>query len=153
MPSVLQTRKNTNCLLFGAPGPIPTNVLPTIKDVICHLLMSAKNDRKQIPDTVSVAKLLEETWKRASIPTVSQLRIIQMMNDHLSARKAILKTGKGRRTTPAGQEKEKNFIESCNMLFDIAACKCKSFEDCVCRKERKVRNLFDYNKQINKTYN
>lgn len=137
----VQTRIRTNCLLLGAPGPIPINVLPTIKDVICHLLMTAKNDRKQIPDIVSVAKILEESWKRASIPTVSQLRIIQMINDHLSARKALLKTGKGRRTTPASQEKEKNFIECCNMLFDIAACKCKSFDECVCIKERKVRNF------------
>lgn len=133
----VKTRCEINCPLLGAPAKIPTNVLPTIKDVIRHLLLTAKKNLQQKPDKKNVAKILEDVWIKASIPMVSQFRIIQMMDTYLTTRKALLKVNK-KKTTESAQLKAKQFVESCDLIFDIATCKCQHFDKCVCKREDKV---------------
>lgn len=90
------TRNLVNCPILGPPAEMPTNVLPTTKSVILHLLFTAKKNKKKIPDTAVVAKCLENIWIKASIPTVTRPRIIQLLNETFTSRKALLKIPIGR---------------------------------------------------------
>lgn len=134
----VKTRCRSKCSILGAAAPIPENVLPTVKNVLCHVLWTEKDDENHAPDLNLVARHIEQVWKDASIPVISHQRIVSKMKESMSARKELLKIGLSRRLGSTFLAKKINFIESCDKLFDIAACKCKLYADCNCEKERKV---------------
>lgn len=132
------------CPLLGAPYEIPENVLPTIKDILCHILFIENQMNNQPrPCFNSVALRVKNIWLKASIPTISHQRVMFYIKKHYDARRLLLKTCQSSSSdtpTPAFKIKKGNFISSCNYLMDISACKCKDFTDCNCPKERKVNS-------------
>ena len=71
-----------NCPIFGAPKPLPGNMLPTYEDVLkCHLyerfqvIKRSKKDPSAKLITRNISENIKTIWDKASIPTVSDKRI------------------------------------------------------------------------------
>lgn len=77
-------------------------------------------------------------WTTASIPIVSKKRIIQLLQENYFEKYLKLKRYPKRKRNDSFDNKLKCFLESSKKLFDVAACKCTSFESCSCIKHKKV---------------
>ena len=142
-----KTRKDVECPLFGAPKQINFNVLPTYKDIMrCYnfhrqFIMEA-NDNKFNPPANEiaghVADDLDSVWNKASLPTVSKTRIIQMIIAYHGKCRNILKPFKQKQNDPSYKKKLLEFSIAAEILFDISTCKCANLDLCSCSKELKI---------------
>ncbi|CAH2098548.1 unnamed protein product [Euphydryas editha] len=110
------TRKNLKCPIFGESAELRNNLLPTyesIADIFTNKI-----------DTL---------WIKSSIPIVTHKRVLQILKCYHSKCYNLKKSLKKLK-----KEKLEEFRVKSRMLFDIAACKCKEFQSCTCRKEKKV---------------
>ncbi|CAH2100532.1 unnamed protein product [Euphydryas editha] len=136
------TRKNLKCPIFGESAELRDNLLPTYESVI-KFYEWTRQDLKirygttteltfnQIADIVT--NKTETLWIKSSIPIVTHKRVLKTLKCYHSKcynLKFFLKKLK--------KEKLEEFRVKRRMLFDIAACKCKEFQSCTCRKEKKV---------------
>ncbi|CAG9791464.1 unnamed protein product [Diatraea saccharalis] len=137
-----RTRSVFKCPLLGDVCEMKENVLPSYEDVMKYyewtrhqlklLLETAKEPIfGEIADIVT--SRAENIWQTASIPTVTQTRIVQMLKAYHLKCKNLLKSIK--RFSP---DKLNSFQQSSKILFDISACKCKEFAQCICPKDKKV---------------
>lgn len=143
--SSLGTRSKTDCPIIGAPSELPSNVLPTIEDILkCYLLI--RNDLKfqqcgKDPSVLRICQILCDKvfniWKTSSIPTVSTNRIIKLIQDFHSKYLGLIRYPKQKRNENY-DHKVKTFKDKIKTLFDIATCKCQSFVSCTCEKQRKI---------------
>lgn len=132
------------CPIFGSGCDIPPNVLPTYTDVIRCLFWHSK-EQKHNNATLSLAKSceevatkLEDTWKRASIPTIDHYSVLRKIRLYHDKYRALLKSYKARKDVESYRKQIDIFRTKANALFDISTCSCQSFESCSCRKDRKV---------------
>lgn len=138
-----KTRQSYKCPLFGNMEDLKENMLPTYENVMkfyewtrFHLKIE-RNSRKE-PSFSDIAKRvslrIESIWKKASIPTVSHNRVLQLLKAYHSKCKNFIKSQKR-----PSDDKKKDIIRQSKLLFDICSCKCKDFLlQCNCSKERKV---------------
>lgn len=143
---ISSTRQAWKCPILGVPSELKPNVLPTIKDVLCHIIFCNKQNitKAYNPPFKSVANQVEDIWLKTLIPTISQPRIIFCIKKHYNTRALLLKTSQStKQESLAFKLKKQKFVDSCDHLFDIAACKCKTFYLCECAKERKVSKKID----------
>lgn len=137
------TRSSKECEVFGAPKDLSLTCLPTYGDVMKfyqHVRITLKTSNKEPTFTdISqiVATKLEDLWKLASIPSVSNYRIIQMLKTYHNKMQSIKKRSKSKRSNSEKNLKEFQDHAKAN-LFDISACKCDVLESCSCTAERKV---------------
>ena len=97
------TRGKSSCPIFGATAKLPNYVLPTYIEVIRYfnqvrfnLMVGNRNPSfLDIADPVILA--VEKIWKKASIPTVSHVRIVQILRAYHTKYKSLLKPYKGRK--------------------------------------------------------
>lgn len=76
-----------------------------------------------------VTPRIENILQIAFIPTVTRMRIIEMLKaHHLNASTSSL----------SSRYVCKSFQQSSKILLDISACKCKELAQCVCPKDKKV---------------
>lgn len=85
------TRKATNCPIFGASEEMTENQLPTYKQVmkyynlIRHRLKIENNSKKE-PSVNEISDILsrkiENLWEKASIPIVSHTRVLQLIKTY-----------------------------------------------------------------------
>ena len=144
--SRIQTlRKSFSCNIFGKVGPLPSNILPTYEDVIKCIIWERnvlKQENKKDPPIKpifkKVAKEILMLYLKASIPTNCEMRVINMLQSYYQKYQNLMKNYKKYLNRPLYQEKIKNFEVHSNKLFDIAACKCPSFENCCCDIVSKV---------------
>ncbi|KAE8746239.1 hypothetical protein FOCC_FOCC007111 [Frankliniella occidentalis] len=134
------------CPVFDTyPCDLNESRLPTYKDVLlCCLherrrigMLRGKNIEPLFSEiSETVANKVENIFIKASIPTVSHTRVIQLLkayhNKYITFKKVYLRDKTGL------QERRDSFVSSAQKLFDIASCKCASFESCTCPKEKKV---------------
>lgn len=85
-----------------------------------------------------MSKQIKTIWNKASIPTVSHDRILQLLRKHHEKYLKLLKVPNARKCQAKYQEKLSCCrSESKHQLFDIAACKC-DLSCCSCDKTRCV---------------
>src|SRR6218665_994272 len=141
-----KTRKMTMCPVFGAPEELSDNVLPTYESLmksymlLRHQIKSSGTVKEPSVANISqqLAAKVEQIWVKASIPTVSHDRVLQLIRGYHDKYVKLIKPPKARQADIRYQTKLRCFRdESRNKLFDIAACKC-AFSSCVCEKARKV---------------
>lgn len=143
----MNTREKLNCAVFGAPKPLYESILPTFDDVmklylwIKHEIKSKKPVKepsfKEIATDVVVE--VEKLWQKASIPTVSHTRVLQMLRCYHDKYRALIKNYRQRKDKTSLTAKIQAFQHDAkSKLFDISACKCVDFQKCVCPKNRKV---------------
>lgn len=143
----ITTRQISSVPLFGTEEDLdPDNalVLPTYKDVIrCFqsARLKLKNDGVKQPSKFAIAAIvarkIELIWHRASLPVVSNKRIIDMIVTYHGKYQSIIKPLKNR-NTPFFKTKLSTFKNDADRLFDICSCKCVDNSSCKCERLRKV---------------
>lgn len=137
--------RNFVCPIFGQPKEISVHVLPTYQDVFRAILEERR--RRGLQNNVDpnfkvimeiVSSKVEEIYNKLMIPIVSRQRVQQMIqkyqNEYIKLKGIIKRLG----TSAATDERIKNFKKNSLKLFDIAFCKCASFQKCKCQKNDKV---------------
>lgn len=94
-----QTRKETFCVVFGAPKKLSEHILPTYGDVIRHFLwiryqlkLTSKKEPNASEITKLVAQSLKELWIKASLPVLSDKRITDMIKIYYKKYQTLKKT-------------------------------------------------------------
>ena len=79
------TRKRLNCPIFVKVKRINQNVLPTVQDIleeyqcIRHDLKNQPNKEPKVSEIINILiEKIDNIWKRASLPTVTRDRMIQL---------------------------------------------------------------------------
>ena len=82
-------RTRMNCEIFGTPSELPANVLPTYSDVMKLFLWYRellKAESNKDPSVLNISKQvivdIKCIWRKASLPTISDQRIIQKIRDY-----------------------------------------------------------------------
>ena len=146
--SKVNTRKNERCPVFGHSSNLPSNVLPTYKNVMKYYnsvkqsLVAEGNLAPSVAQITEICSLkVEVIWKKASIKTVSHTRVLKLLRTFHDEFRTFMKPYKGRQHVAKYMAKlhdyDKKYSEK---LFDIASCKCKVDSSCTCPKENKVPN-------------
>lgn len=148
--SFVKTRTSDVCPLFGnVQDIIPESAvqLLTYQDVIkCYhsvrLQLKGESSKQPSMNEVAtiVAKKIIEVWNRASLPVLSQWRIIDMIKGYNGKYITVIKPFKNRKT-PGYEAKLNKFKTNSLFLFDVCACKCPDIEICQCERSRKVSTL------------
>lgn len=144
--ATLTRAKDSNCPLFGVGVPFNENVLPTYGDILRQYIFTRNylklEGQLKEPTFSEVVKIivpsLETLWKKASIPIISTERIIERIRDYHCKYRNLMKPFKQRSNIPSFIKKTEEFKDKSKVLFDIASCKCKNCEKCICEKNKKV---------------
>lgn len=133
------------CVVFGQPNDLKDLNLPTYHDVMKHYLFVRQQLKitsnkepsfKDISDCV-VSHVMN-VWKRASIPTVSEKRIYDMLKSYHSKYLKMKKLVEVRKSEKNLQKLKDFQTQAEKKLFDASACKCEDFELCSCSQLSKV---------------
>lgn len=142
VPKIIITRQVFDCPIFGTPKDLPLNKLPTGEDVLrClsheryNLALKINNKSvsfSQVANTV--ANKVISLYKKASIPTVSDKRIVQLLNALHDKYYGLRKSHSRDKNKESFIKKLNEFKYKCSLLFDVAACKCPIVLNCNCSK-------------------
>jgi hypothetical protein len=138
-------RSNVKSPIFGAGRELQNNVLPTYEDVmkLFILITHSSTGKKQYRDLVHnsseiVATQVEDAWYKASIPIIEHRTILARIKAYHEKYRNILKPYESRKNVDSYKYKLLEFQNESKKLFDIATCKCKTYDNCLCEKDRKV---------------
>ena len=143
--TISNTRKKLECDIFGSPSEIPRATLPTYYDVMKYYLwvrnnIKPKNCSKE-PTIADVSEIvandIEALWKKASIPTVTHTRVLQLIRCYHDKYTALLKYPINKRNQNY-KVKTEVFRKDSKKLFDIASCKCTLLSSCSCGKPFRI---------------
>jgi len=142
------SRRSVSCPIFGGPEKLSGRSLPTYKDVMRHYLLcrfELKVTKKEPPIysiCQRVASDVLDIWNKESIPTVTQTRVVKLLQDYHSKYRTLLKPYKSRQNNSSYIDKITLFKnDAVAKLFDISACKCVSFSSCSCSREKKIPQI------------
>lgn len=144
----VMTRSDFVCPFFGNPSDLNPNKLPTYKDVIkccfqerLEVSLNCNNKYVSFSDvSESVAKKIKLLYDKASIPTVSEKRIQQLIRKYHDKYYKLRKSYPRDVNNVNFKKKIENFKNESSLLFDVAACKCPIFVNCTCKQ---MPNLCD----------
>jgi hypothetical protein len=143
---VATRHSHTNvCPIFGPSRELSVNTLPTYEDVLLScfeerkrlmLLSDTKFKVKFPPIAESVAIQVENLFMKASIPTVTHTRVVQMVTSYHEVYYKIRKSFNRDKDKDFFKKRLEIFITNARgKLFDIAACKCEIMLSCACEKK------------------
>lgn len=144
--SQVKTRKETCCPVFGLPEKLPVSQLPTYNAVMKYYLFIkyelklSKTTKEPTVHDISqrLATEILDIWQKASLPTVSFKRVLQLIRSYHDKYRCLLKPYQGRQTNEKYQEKINKFVTESQRLFDVCSCKCKVISECDCSKNSRV---------------
>lgn len=148
-----RSKEFRRCPVVGAKKELPSIDsairLPTNLDVLLHLdflkhqKLEATSQEPLLDPLIKQTSLhVKQIWLKASIPTlVSDFRTYQMISKLHDERHSLKKSVVARPESKVVQAQLLKFQAKLNGLFDIALCKCRSFEQCTCDKNSKVPSL------------
>jgi len=85
------------------------------------------------------AQHIEHIWIKASIPVISQKKIVEKIRMLYGSYRNWLKPFKSRQCDPAYLKRLESFATEADLqLFDDDICKCIDFASCKCKLEHKV---------------
>lgn len=144
--SKFSSRQMMQCPIFGTPKDF-SRTLPTHEDVIkcCaherwRIGCETGGNKEPCFSVIAenVALKVENLYTDASIPSVSHKRVCDMIHAYHGKYRLIMKNIKRVEKSKTTLEKVEKFKMEAKKLFDISACKCTIFKECICPKEIKV---------------
>jgi len=131
------------CPVFGHGCDLPINCLPTYEDIMLCYVWKSRSKPKQYRNLVSdvceeVAEKVMKQWELASIPIIDHRKIVKKIKAYHDKYRNLLKPYASRKNVKSYCDKIKLFRENGKSLFDIATCKCESFDSCNCETLRKI---------------
>lgn len=116
----MATRNSTQLYLIGDPiNVIPTTKLPSIGQALQRFFYIHLQEKKSIKESANITiNEILEIWGKAHIPTTQSYNAIAKLKS-VHKKWSNLKKRINQRT-PAQEEKEKDFQDKLNDLFDIA---------------------------------
>lgn len=100
---------------------------------------SATNISKEIVEK------LEELWAKANIPTISYRSITKSVLKLVSKLLYFRKRERINKNSKPLLNEINEFKAKFDKLFELAACKCDTYNNCVCPKEKKMsERVFDF---------
>lgn len=141
----VNTRARITDPVCGVPRDFSGNVLPTHEDLLkCYLWVrqELKQGSRKEPTVSQISTVLctklTVIWEKASIPVLSNARIMTLIRTYHEKYMRLLKQPKAKQSSEIYQKRLEQFKqESREKLFDIAACKCV-FVSCKCERIKKV---------------
>lgn len=142
VPKKIITRQVFDCPIFGTPKDFLSNKLPTGEDLIrcCSqerydLALKGNNKSVSFSQVAStVANKIIGLCQKASIPTVTDKRIVQLINALHDKYYSLRKSYTRDKNKDSFKQKIDEFKQKCSLLFDVAACKCPIVVNCICNK-------------------
>ena len=135
------TRSDFDCPLFGCPRELPVSKLPTYQDVLrsCfheQYILALESNKPVSFSQISniVAPKVKAVFDKASIPTVTPYRIVQLINSYHNSYRNLMKSFKRDKGKDNYKQKIETFKQKALSLFDVSACKCKITYSCICKK-------------------
>lgn len=138
------TRQFIACPIIGVPKELSGLSLPTYEDMLLccldekykrSLLFSPNNKRELgfLAIANSVGTQIIEIYNKATIPTVTHTRVVQMIQSYYNSYIALKKSYNRDCEKDVYKKKIKVFVHNAKTkLFDIAACKCNITLSCTC---------------------
>lgn len=141
-----KTRSALECPIFGHPRDLLDNKLPTYEDALrccCqeqYKISLETNNRKVCISKVFeiVARKICILYEKASIPTLTEFRVIQITNAYYKAYNRLRKSYNRDKDKAIFQKNILDFKKNAFKLFDIAVCKCVIILNCICKKTLEV---------------
>lgn len=121
------TRNKTNCPILGAPLDLSGTVLPTREEVLRYYnyIKLQKQSEGRFKPKVSevfdeIATELEKVWKRASIPTLHHVTIVNQIKREYEKLNNILKSySEARKGTESFKNKVTKFKKDASLLLTL----------------------------------
>lgn len=140
------TRHAFVCPIFGPSRDFLPSKLPTYECVLrCCFEERFKLSVETSNNCVSfskvadiVAEKIKCLYDKASIPTVTLYRIVQLINAYHDSYYKIRKSYNRDKDKTSFKQKIVEFKQSASVLFDVAACKCAIVVNCTCKKNPDV---------------
>lgn len=136
-----QTRKSRCDAIFGSPSDLPSNVLPTIGQLVKYFVhLKDKPNSANSAVINKIAKDVVALWNKASIPTVEHRTVLNRIHK-------IISKGSQLKRSKTSSVMQKQFTSTFCKLFDICSCTCKVTMDitlgkvvsqCSCPRDEKV---------------
>jgi hypothetical protein len=136
-----QTRKSRCDTIFGSPSDLPSNVLPTIRQLVKYFVhLKDKPNSANSAVINKIAKDVVALWNKASIPTVEHRTVVNRI-------RKIISKGSQLKRSKTSSVRQKQFTSTFCKLFDICSCTCKVAMDttlgkavsqCSCPRDKKV---------------
>lgn len=136
------TRHSFKCPIFGQPKDLPQTNLPTYEDVLrcCfeeRFKLATKLNNSKVSFSVvkkSVSEKVKLIFEKASIPTVSAYRIVQLIDAYYEKYWKLRKSYQRDNAKVDFKKKIRDFKSQSAKLFDVSACKCFMQVSCSCNK-------------------
>ena len=143
------TRKSLEFPIFDRVCELKRNQLPTHADCLKSILFKKrKNQIDSGGQQPSISIICKEVcsevmtiYASASIPSLSETRIIELLKKYHSKYTSLLKSYKARCNVESFKSKTDEFLDDSKILFDFACCKCDSFDSCSCSKAKKIPRI------------
>lgn len=139
------TRSEFECPLFGPPKDMPVNKLPTYEEVLrcCFfenykIAFDSKKICKFFPNCSSCSSKVKALYDKASTPTVTTYRMIQLISSCHDSYRHLMKSFKRDKEKETFRQKLQNWRQRHWCFFDMSACKCKIPYSCNCQKVPEV---------------
>lgn len=138
------TRQTIACPIIGVPKELSGLSLPTYEDILlCCLdekykrsLLFSPNNKKELGFLAiadCVATQVVGIYNKATIPTVTHTRVVQLIQSYYNSYIALKKSYNRDCEKDFYKKKIEAFIQNAkSKLFDIAACKCNIALTCTC---------------------
>ena len=136
-------RSKTNHFSFGTPVDLPSQQLPTNRDVVNYIRLIQSESGKTRGEMCTIFKPVAEKiivmWANEGIPVITYRSVYRKVADRYKQFQAMNKTGKQNRDDKNSYAIAKErFFEK---LFDIALCRCSSVRSCKCPPENRVPKM------------
>ena len=124
---------------IGSPSELPTQQLPTSRDVVNYVRLLAgktKSERATSACLSATAKAVIRIWSSEGIPIIQAHNVVRKIKQAYERFRRLTKTPKRNRESKTKRVRsEENLFDK---LFDIARCRCRDLRSCHCPLSSRV---------------
>lgn len=144
----METRRQTNYKSeeILTPSPLPQNELPTCTEVLQYFLYLGKlNEELTTPNKLQIiSDKLKTLWEKTSIPIIQEKSILNKIRLWKVKYDTLLANRRKCKSSDSSVQRIREFQSDADKLFDLACCKCITWDTCQCEPDKKVPKTVQY---------